>query len=118
MKTNTQYIDFKQIKQSVSMEQILDHYGILESLTRKGDSLSGKNPFDSECTNPTRFRVNLSKNCWNVFGSILAGNVMNFVVAKEGCELKAATTPIQVWFNQEINKQAACLLLGPWLNRF
>ncbi len=98
MKNAPRYIDFKQVKNTVSMEQVLERYGLLESFTRKGDSLSGKNPFDQESTNPTRFRVSLSKNCWNVFGSDLGGNVLDFVVAMENCDLKTAAQHLQDWF--------------------
>jgi DNA primase len=101
MKKIPRYVDFKLVKKTVSMEQILEHYGLLETLTRKGDSLSGRNPFDHESTNPTRFRVSLSKNCWNIFGSDLGGNVLDFVVAMESCDLKTAAKHLQDWFNLE-----------------
>jgi DNA primase len=98
MKKSKSYVDFKSIKQSVSMEQILTHYGLLDKLARKGDSLSGINPFDTSSTNPTRFRVSLSKNCWNVFGSELGGNVLDFVAQMENIGVRSAAIKMQEWF--------------------
>ena len=98
MKKSKPYVDFKSIKQSVSMEQILTHYGLLDKLARKGDSLSGANPFDTSSTNPTRFRVSLSKNCWNIFGSELGGNVLDFVAQMENTDVRNAAIRMQEWF--------------------
>ena len=38
---NKTFIGFNQLKQSVTMEQVLGRYGLLEKLRRGGDSLSG-----------------------------------------------------------------------------
>ena len=92
-------MDFKSIKLSISMEQILKHYGIFDTLVQKGDSLSGSNPFDASSTNPTRFRVSLSKNCWNIFGSELGGNVLDFVAHMENIDVRSAALKIQESFN-------------------
>ncbi len=61
------YVDFKTVKASVSMIQILSHYGLTELFKRTGDSLSGACPLHNG-GNPTQFRVSISKNCWNCFG--------------------------------------------------
>jgi hypothetical protein len=41
-----QFVDFREVKQAVSMLQILDHYGLTDQMTRSGNgrSLSGKCP--------------------------------------------------------------------------
>lgn len=42
-----QYVDFKAVKSAVSMEQALQHDGLLEKLKRSGDSLRNHKSFVS-----------------------------------------------------------------------
>ena len=35
------WVDIKKVRESVDMEQILEYYGLVEKLTRKGDQLIG-----------------------------------------------------------------------------
>ena len=63
-KTESRFVDFKAVKAAVTMEQVLQHYGLLDRFKRGADSLSGPCPIH-QGTNPTQFRVSLSKNCWN-----------------------------------------------------
>lgn len=93
------YVDFKAVKASVSMLQILDHYGLTERFKRTNDSLSGACPLHNG-ENPTQFRVSLAKNCWNCFGQCKrGGNVLDFVALKEGVSLRQAALRISEWFN-------------------
>jgi DNA primase len=95
----SQYVDFKAVKASVSMLQILDHYGLTERFKRNNDSLSGSCPLHNG-DNPTQFRVSLSKNCWNCFGQCKrGGNVLDFVALKESVPLRQAALRISEWFN-------------------
>jgi DNA primase len=95
----SQYVDFKAVKASVSMLQILDHYGLTERFKRSNDSLSGSCPLHNG-DNPTQFRVSLAKNCWNCFGQCKrGGNVLDFVALKEGVPLRQAALRISEWFN-------------------
>ena len=72
-------VDFKAVKAAVSMEQVLQHYNLLERMKRSGDSLSGCCPIH-QGTNPTQFRVSVSKNIWNCFSECKhGGNVLDFV---------------------------------------
>ncbi len=94
----TNYVDFKAVKASVSMLQILDHYGLTERFKRSNDSLSGACPIHAG-ENPTQFRVSLSKNCWNCFGQCKrGGNVLDFVSLKEGVSPRQAALRIAEWF--------------------
>src|SRR5436309_865494 len=96
-----QFVDFKAVKTAVSMEQVLQHYGLLDQFKRSanGDSLSGPCPIHKG-SNPTQFRVSLSKNCWNCFGDCKAGgNVLDFVAKFEGVSLHAAALRLCEWFN-------------------
>lgn len=45
MKSKTEWVDFKKIKEKVSMEEILGHYGLLKGLRRKENELIGFFPF-------------------------------------------------------------------------
>ena len=38
------FVDFKAVKAAITMEQILDHYGLMDKFKRSGDSLSGPCP--------------------------------------------------------------------------
>ena len=40
----SRFVGFDQLKQSISMEQVLERYGLLEKLRRSGESLSGVCP--------------------------------------------------------------------------
>lgn len=99
-KAKSAWVDFKQIKVRVSIVQILEHYGVLETLSKSGngDRLSGACPIHSG-TNTTHFRASISKNCWNCFGKCQSGgNVIDFVSKKEDVSFRDAAMLIQNWF--------------------
>lgn len=94
------WVDFKEIKARVSIAQILERYGALQSLSKSGtgDRLSGACPIHGG-TNKTHFRVSVSKNCWNCFGMCQAGgNVIDFVARKEDVAFRDAAVLIDEWF--------------------
>jgi len=98
-KTETRYVDFRAVKAAVSMEQVLQHYGALDHFKRGHDSLSGPCPIHLG-TNPTQFRVSLSKNCWNCFGDCQGGgNVLDFVARMENVPTMEAANRIVDWFH-------------------
>ena len=93
------FIGFNQLKQSVTMEQVLGRYGLLEKLRRSGDSLSGVCPLH-QGHNPTQFRVSLSQNCWICFGDCHAGgSIIDFVSRMEKVGIREAGLLLQDWFN-------------------
>ena len=85
-----QRVDIALVRRSVTIEQILAHYGLLDKLTRKGDSLIGACPIHHG-TNKTQFHVSLSKNAFRCFGDCGSdprlhnggGNMISFVIAME-----------------------------------
>jgi len=85
------------IKLLVSIEQILEHYDLLQVLNRRGNTLWGKCPIH-DGHNETQFRVNLKKNSWNCFTCDKGGDIISFVAAKECVRVRAATSLIQKWF--------------------
>jgi DNA primase len=93
------FIDFKAIKAAVTIEQLLQHYGILDQFKRSGDSLSGPCPIHGG-TNPTQFRASISKNCWNCFSECKGGgNVLDFVARKENVSIHKAARLLCEWFS-------------------
>src|SRR5262245_29966876 len=93
------FVDFKTVKGAVTMEAILDHYGIRDQFKKAGDSLSGACPIHGG-SNPTQFRVSVSKNIWNCFGECKqGGNVLDFIAKKENVSIHAAALKAMEWFN-------------------
>ena len=91
-------VDFKAVKAAVSMEQVLDRYGLLDGLKRNGDSLSGPCPIHKG-SNPTQFRVSSSKNLWNCFSDCKGGgNVLVFIAKMDGISIHAAAVKAVDWF--------------------
>ena len=96
---NSRFVGFDRLKQSVSMEQVLQRYGLLEKLRCSGDSLSGVCPVHRG-HNPTQFRVNLSRNCWICFGDChTGGSIIDFVARMERIGIREAGLLLQDWFN-------------------
>jgi DNA primase len=98
-KNAPRFVDFRALKAAVSMEQVLTHYGVLDQFKRGKDSLSGPCPIHHG-TNPTQFRVSVSKNCWNCFGDCHGGgNVLDFVAQMENIEPLEAANRLVTWFD-------------------
>lgn len=112
------FVDFKVVKQAVSIVQVLERYGFMKNLKRNGDSLTGPCPLHDGHTQG-QFKVSISKNCWNCFGKCKSGgNVLDFVSRKEDVGIREAAALIAEWFeilpaseprekNKESQKKAA-----------
>lgn len=95
------WVDFKKIKTEISIEAVLDHYGLLDTMKRKDatNALVGPCPIHKG-TNQYQFHVSLTKNNFNCFGDCHGGgNVLDFVSKMEKVDLRAAALKIQEWFN-------------------
>lgn len=101
------WVDFKEIKANVTIQMVLDHYGV-NWLKRKKDSLVGKCPIHKG-NNDSAFNVSLTKNNWNCFtgckrsGHKSGGNIIDFVVAMEGLPdtsegFRDAALKLKQWF--------------------
>jgi len=103
----TSFVDFKAVKAAVTMEQVLTHYGLIDKFKRKGDSLSGPCPIHKG-SNPTQFRVSVSKNIWNCFSECKhGGNVLDFIAEMDNVSIhKAALNAIE-WFGLDTEAMAA-----------
>lgn len=99
MPPKNQLVDFRAVRSAITMEQVLSRYGLLEKLKRTGDSLTGCCPLH-QGSNPTQFRVSVSKSLWNCFGQCKAGgNTVDFIARKEGVSPYAAALLAIEWFN-------------------
>jgi len=103
------WVDFKFIKERVGMEEILEFYGLLKGLKRKGDELVGFCPLHQGKKNPNAFHANVQKNAWHCFGDCRrGGNVLDFVALKEGgLTIRQAALLIQDWFGLAKEEQLA-----------
>ena len=103
----SQFVDFKAVRSAITVEQVLDHYGLLDKLTRKGDSLSGPCPIHKG-SNPTQFRVNVAKNIWNCFGRCKGGgNTLDFIAKMENASIHAAALKAIEWFHLDPDAMSA-----------
>lgn len=92
------FVDFKAVKAAITMEQVLQHYGLIERFKKSGDSLSGPCPIHKG-ENPTQFRVSLSKNIWNCFSDCKkGGNTLDFIAQMEKVTIHAAALKAIEWF--------------------
>ncbi len=85
----TQWLDFKQIKERVSIENLLSHYGALEKMKRKGDQLTGFCPLPCHTGQHKKspsFSVNTAKNIWKCFSCEKGGNIIDFVQIMENLD--------------------------------
>ncbi|MEI6076205.1 MAG: CHC2 zinc finger domain-containing protein [Verrucomicrobiota bacterium] len=103
----TAFVDFKAIKAAITMEQVLQHYGLLDKFKRGTDSLNGPCPIHKG-SNPTQFRVSISKNIWNCFSECKhGGNVLDFIAEMEKCSIHAAALKAIAWFKLDPEAMAA-----------
>src|ERR1039458_3206171 len=101
------FVDFKAVKAAITMEQVLLHYGILDKFKRGSDSLSGPCPIHKG-SNPTQFRISISKNIWNCFSECKhGGNVLDFIARMEEVSIHAAALKAIDWFSLDPEAMSA-----------
>jgi len=92
------FVDFGAIRDRITMEQVLEHYGVLNTLKRNGSRLSGPCPIHHG-TNPTQFRVDTEQNIWNCFSECKhGGNTLDFIAKKEDVSIHEAALKACEWF--------------------
>jgi DNA primase len=85
----TNVLSFKEIKQRISIEQVLRHYSLFEGLKLRGKSHRGPCPF-CEVKEGSPFSVSLEKNCFQCFSCNASGNILDFVARLEGISMREA----------------------------
>lgn len=99
---NKNWVDFKKIKETVSMEAVLKHYGIFDNMKKSGKNMISCCPIHNG-SNSRQFSVNLEKNLWNCFGNCkTGGNVLDFV------------SHMETGSNDEENIRKAAIKLKEW----
>ena len=85
MQKGRSWVDYKEIKSTVTMEMVLKHYGVFEALQKvEGKNALGCCPIHKG-TDPHQFSVCLTRNIWRCFGSCnTGGNVLDFIRMIEG----------------------------------
>ena len=96
MDTQKDWVDFKAVKQAVSMEMVLDRYGI-NWLRKNRDELRGRCPIHKG-EGERSFQVNISKGAFQCFSCKARGNVLDFVAAMEQCSIRDAALKLNAWF--------------------
>jgi DNA primase len=96
-----EWVDFQEIKQKVSLRDVLAHYQLLSSLKPRGDELVGLCPFCQQDYYPTSFSANTRKNIFHCFACGVKGNVLDFVCQKEKVSIREAGLSLQDWFLKE-----------------
>lgn len=98
------FVDFRDIRSRITMEQVLTHYKLLDTFKRSGHSLSGCCPIHKG-TNKTQFRVDLEKNLWNCFSECKhGGNTLDFIARMEMCSIHDAAIKACEWFDIPIGE--------------
>ena len=90
------WVDFRLVKQRVSMQMVLNHYHI-NGLRKTGDELRGACPIHKGEGTRT-FQVNVNKNAFQCFSCKAHGNVLDFVASLESCTVREAALKLQSWF--------------------
>lgn len=103
----TTWVDFKAVKNAVSMEAVLARYGVKVCRANK-DHVRGKCPLPTHTSAASKlsFVVNTAKNVWSCkSASCVAaregktgGNVLDFVAGMERCSIREAAEKLAAWF--------------------
>jgi DNA primase len=89
------WVDFKVIKQSVTISQVLDHYGV--KLKKTGRELRGRCPIH-QGDGDNSFHASTDKNVFHCFSCQAKGNVLDLVAALEKCSVRDAGLKLTGWF--------------------
>ena len=90
------WVDFRLVKESVSIQMVLEHYGI-NGLQKSGSELRGCCPIHKG-EGSRAFQVNISKNVFQCFSCKARGNVLDLVAALEACTVREAALKLKDWF--------------------
>jgi DNA primase len=101
------FIDFRIVKERISIQAVLDHYGI--RLRRVNQhALRGACPLPTHSSEKTKesFCVDDAKNIWSCASTSCSaarqgkrgGNILDFVAVKENCSIRDAAEKLHNWF--------------------
>ena len=90
------WVDFREVRERVSMQMVLDHYQV-DWLRKQGAELRGRCPIH-QGEGERSFHVNLEKNIFHCFSCGAKGNVLSFVAAMENVSIREAGLQMKEWF--------------------
>jgi DNA primase len=96
MNTSGDWVDFRLVKEIISMKDLLDHYHV-NWLRQSNDELRGRCPIH-QGEEDRSFHVNLGKNIFNCFSCKARGNILDFAAAMEKCTVRKAALKLKEWF--------------------
>jgi DNA primase len=102
--TSRNPISFKELKQRISIEQVLRHYNLFDTLHLRGKSHRGPCPF-CESTDGNPFSVSLEKSCYQCFTCKASGNILDFASRWEGVSIREAGQVLTKNFVEETEPQ-------------
>ena len=92
------WVNYHELKASVSIPQVLGHYGLLSGMKQRGEVLEGPCPIHKG-HGPRQFRTTPSGHGYYCHGRCAAGgNVLDFVAAMEGVSIREAALLLVRWF--------------------
>jgi DNA primase len=107
---NRDWVDFRAVKATISMEMVLAQYGIMLHRVNRCH-IRGRCPLPTHASKngAQSFIVNTEKNAWAchssscvaVRGGRLGGNVLDFVASMENCSIRTAALRLQDWFGMD-----------------
>jgi hypothetical protein len=81
-KKGKQWVDFRELKATITFEQVLERLDLLTGLTRVGDELQGPCPICQGDKEKSRsFNVNVAKQIFQCFACKRRGNMLDFTAA-------------------------------------
>jgi len=96
-----QWVDFNELKQRVSIADVLVHYHLLETLrpVKGEEELIGPCPFHQGRSRDS-FHASVAKNAFNCMNQKCGkhGNILDFVAHEEGVDIRQAALLIDQWF--------------------
>ena len=90
------WVSFRELREQVSIEDILRHYGLMEKFRKSKDEVIGLCPFHEETTGS--FHASITKNVFHCFGCQSKGDILDFVAMRERVDARQAAFLIQEWF--------------------
>src|SRR5687768_5720530 len=101
------FVDFRIVKERISIEQVLEHYNI--RLRRANQTaLRGLCPLPTHSSEKSResFGVDTAKRIWSCQSASCAsarqgkkgGNILDFVALMESCSVREAALKLDDWF--------------------
>lgn len=83
------WIDFKELRESLDFQEVLEYYGVEIKVKGKGNQHYGVCPLPNHGENKSpSFSANLKRGLFNCFGCGAGGNLLDFCVLMEDADLK------------------------------